>query len=113
MPLPTLESQIFRLNRACVDILGETIQYKPSGGAYGAIQAHVDYRDASKAFQGAEAVTQDMTIQVLIADVPTRPSGQCRVTLAKVPGRTFKPIAIRRDESGTHWEFELKDVAGG
>ena len=51
-----------------------------------------------------------MLVEVQISDLPQRPADADRITLAKVSGRTFKPINVGRDRSGTHWVFELKRV---
>lgn len=111
MPLPTLESLTSGLDRACADVLGEEIQYAANGAAYAAVRAHVDYRDAAKAFEGAQAIAQDIVVTFLKADVPTKPASAARLTLARRAGKTFKPVSPRTDESGTHWEMEVAEVA--
>lgn len=109
-----LESLTTDLDRACMDTLGDTISYKAAGaGTFSDVLAHADYRDSARSFDGAEVIAQDMRFAVLMSDVPAKPTGEVRVQLPKVAGRTFKPVGVGRDESGTHWEFDLKDVTGG
>jgi hypothetical protein len=111
MPLPRLEDLDRRLDRTTTDILGDTIRYKPaSSPAYTAIAAFLDYRGMEVSFSGAEVVAQDIKVSVLKADVPAKPNGEVRVILPKIPGRTFKPLNVDDDESGTSWVFQLKDV---
>ena len=112
MPLPNLESLEAGLDRACADVLGDTISYKAVGQAdFALIKAHLDYREIAEGLSSSiEVIAQDMRVSMLRADVPVRPGSGVRIRLPKVPDRTFKPIAARLGESGTHWEFELKDV---
>lgn len=110
MALPTLESFDTLLDRTCADVLGDAIQYAADGVTFAAKQAHVDYADAARAMDTAEVFEQDMTLAMVKADVPARPTGAVRITLPKVAGKTFKPVNVRNDASGTHWVFELKEV---
>ncbi len=107
----TLDDLTPRLDRICLDRLGDLIQYAAGGAAFEAQRAYVNYRDAEKAFEGAQAIEQDITVSGLLKiDVPARPSKASRVRLARRPGKTFQPINVRTDESGTGWEFEVKEV---
>lgn len=112
MTLPTLDDLTPALDRISVDLLGDPIEYAADGSAFEGATAFVDYRDASKAFEGAQAIEQDVTVSLLKADVPARPAATARLRLPKLAGKTFKPINVRSDTSGTHWEFEVKEVAG-
>jgi hypothetical protein len=112
MAIPNLDDWTDKLDRTCRDYLAETIQYKIGAGAYAGKGAHVNYRDAVKPLEGAAAIEQDITVAVMIEDLPTMPVGADRVQLAKRPGKTFRPINPRRDDSGTHWEFEVVQVNG-
>lgn len=111
MPLPTLETLTAGLDRACAQVLGDTIQYRAAGGEYAPIKAHVNYRDMAQAFEAAQAIAQDIMVTLPKTDVPAKPGAADRLTLPRVPGATFKPINVRSDESGTHWEFEVVKVA--
>lgn len=110
MALPTLESLTARLDRTCADILGEEVEYAADGSTFETVQGHVNYRDAAASFEGSEVIAQDITVSVLKADVPAKPTRTARIQLAKHPGRLFQPIGPRTDDSGTGWEFELRDI---
>lgn len=110
MPLPNLDDYTARLDVACRDVLGEEIQYAANGTAYLPVGGHVDYRDMVKSLDVAEAIAQDITVAVMKADVATKPPTTARIQLAKRPGKTFRPVNPRSDESGTHWEFEVEAV---
>lgn len=112
MPIPNLDDMTDWLDSTCRDYLGEPIQYKAAAGPFSAVRGHVDYRDMVKPLEGAEAITQDITVSLMIADVPVKPAKAARLQLAKRPGKTFYPINVRRDESGTHWEFEVVQANG-
>lgn len=112
MAIPNLNDWTATLDEVCRDYLGETIQYKPAGGSFGDVTAHVDYRDMIKAFEAGQAVAQDIGLSLMKADVPAKPTRDCRVQLARLPGLTFRPINVRSDESGTHWECEVVQADG-
>ena len=59
---------------------------------------------------GAQAIEQDIGVQLLKSAVPQKPSGACRITLGKLAGLTFKPVNVRSDTSGNYWEFEVVKV---
>lgn len=109
MSLPTLESLEGPMNRACIDTLGDSITYTPVAGA-AVTHGYVNYRDALRDIATGTVIEQDITVAILIVDAPVRPTSPCRIVLGKVPGKTFRPIAVRLDESGDHWEFELEKV---
>lgn len=75
------------------------------------MRGYVDYADALRDMETGRIVEQDISVEVLIADVPTKPNGNCRVILGKIPGLTFKPINVRRDKGGAHWQFEVSRTA--
>lgn len=114
MPLPRLEDLDRLLDRTTTDVLGDTILYRPAGATvYGSLSADVNYRDGSVPFGGGDVIAQDVKVAVLMVDVPAKPGRDDRIQLPKIPGHTFRPLNPRRDESGTGWEFELKDVPTG
>lgn len=107
-----LRSQTSSLDREVMDALGDLISYRPAGAStFEAIMAHVDYRDAAQAFDAAQVIEQDMTVSILMADVSVKPGPTVRIQLPLIGGKTFRPETVRRDESGTHWAFELREVA--
>lgn len=111
MPLPDLESLDAGLDEACLSVLGDTIKYTPSAtGTELTIKVYTDHRDGQRIFDSAAVIEQDMSIQLLASTVPAKPSSHDRITLPKIPGAKFKPVNVRRDESGNYWEFELKAV---
>ena len=111
MPLPRLQDIDALLDRTCVDVLGDTIQYRATGAAeFTGISAHVDYADKLRSIEGVEAVDQDMRVELLKADVPAMPAAAVRIRLPLLPGRTFKPVNVGPNSSGTHWAFDLEDV---
>lgn len=109
----TLESlQGAFLDEPCMAALGDTIEYRPSGAnRYITMLAYVDYTDMMQSLDGAQAIDQDVSVEALRSDIPTKPDSSCRVRLPKLPGKTFKPINVRSDESAAFWLFELKAVS--
>jgi hypothetical protein len=113
MTRPTLEDLTAGVDETCAAILGDTIQYAADGATFSPLKAYVNYRDAEKQFEGAEAVAQDITVSGLLkSTVPVKPGAGVRLTLPRIAGKTWKPINARTDESGTGWEFEVKEVPG-
>ncbi|MBB4859635.1 hypothetical protein HNO88_002964 [Novosphingobium chloroacetimidivorans] len=111
MPLLRLQDVDALLDRTCVDVLGDTIQYRIAGAtAFTAVSAHVDYADKLRSIEGVEAVDQDMRVELLKSDVPSKPGALWRIQLPALPARTFKPVNVGSDASGSHWAFDLKDV---
>ena len=113
MPPPNLSDFTDALDERVRDYLGETIQYAADGITFAGVKAHVFYRDMLKPLDVGDAIAQDITIEGLLkSDVATKPNGTARVTLARLPGKTFKAINVRTDDSGTGWDFELQRVSG-
>lgn len=95
----------------CMEYLGDSIAYKTAAASsFTEMHAYVDYRDMARSFDGAQAIEQDIGVQLLKSDVPQKPSGACRITLGKLAGLTFKPVNVRSDTSGNYWEFEVVKV---
>lgn len=111
MPLPRLEDMDRILDRTTTDLLGDTIRYRPANApVFGTLSADVIYVDGEMPFDGGQVIAQDITVSVLMVDVPAKPGKAVRLQLPKIAGRTFRPINVRRDKMGTSWEFELKDA---
>lgn len=110
MPLPNIEDWTPMLDRLCADVVGETISYSLDGSVFEPVKAHVDYKDAIKAMEMAQAIEQDIAIAFLKVDVMAKPTGKARIRLSKAPGRLFRPINVRSDAAGTEWNFEVEDV---
>lgn len=111
MPMPNIEDFTPMLDRACADIVGETVAYSADGGAFVSLQAHVLYRDATTTIEIAQAIEQDVSVAMLKVDVPVKPGKASRIRFGKLPGRTFRIINVRTDDAGTEWNFEVKDVS--
>jgi hypothetical protein len=110
MAIPNIEDFTALLDERARDYLGETIEYAANGVTFADIKGHVDYRDMVKAMEISQAIAQDITVAMLMSDVPVKPSATVRLRLAKRAGKDFKPLNVRSDESGTHWEFEVQEV---
>lgn len=109
--MPSLRDFEGRVNRACMDGLGYDLLYKAVGSArYVEKLAFIDHTDAARSIDGGMMIDQDVTLEVLRDDVPAKPTDACRMQLPRIPGKTFKPVNVRSDETGTHWSFELKQV---
>lgn len=111
MAIPSLRSVTARLDRVCADILGDEILYKTSAaGTYATIRGHADLADGEVDMGNSVAVAQNVTVNVLMEDVPARPINTCRVQISLLPGLTFRPVNSRRDAAGTGWDFELEQL---
>ena len=98
------------LDRACIATLGETIQYAADGANFLPVEAYTDYRDGQASFDNATFISQDIGIALLKADVPAKPGPAVRITLPLRAGDTYRPVNVRTDQSGSHWEFEVQRV---
>lgn len=103
MAIPTLNSLTPLLNASTLGLLGDLLGYDGD-----TINGFVDH--AEQVHGGIGAVEQDITVQISIADVPTRPGGSNRITLPSYAGRIFKPVGVSTDDSGTFWVFALKEM---
>ena len=99
------------LDAPCMAELGDTIGYKAVGATvFKPMHAYVDYGDALRSIDGGQIIDQDISLEALRSDIPVKPSAACRLTLARIPGKTFKPINVRSDPSGRSWLFEVVQV---
>ena len=99
------------LDAPCMAHLGDSIGYKAVGSTrYVPMHAYVDYGDALRSIDGGQIIDQDISLEALRSDIAVKPSSDCRLTLARIPGKTFKPINVRSDPSGRAWLFEVKAV---
>lgn len=111
MTFPALEDlEDEFLNRACMDVLGDSIEFQLAGGSFTAKKAFGDFTEALRDMATGTVIDQDITLQMLIVDLPRRPIEADRLRIARVPGLTFKPFNVRRSQDGSHWEFEVKKV---
>lgn len=104
---PTLESLQSGMDADCMAALGDSVRYMPEGDGFSSFKAYVEFNEAVQDVETGKVVEQDITVQMLMTDVPDRPNGRCRIRLGRLPGLTFKPVNVRVDKTGTHWEFEV------
>lgn len=110
--MPTaLEILTDDVDDACMAALGETISYAANGSTYADTLAYVDYRDGVRPLDIGQMVAQDILVTILKTDLAAKPTSTARLTLPRLTGATFKPINVRSDESGTHWEFDVQQVS--
>lgn len=98
------------LDAPTMEILGDSITYKTPGGSFVPIRGYVDFGDQARDLETGQIIAQDITVEVLHADVPVRPTGPCRVTIGKLPGTIYKPVNVRNSRDGNHWIFEVERV---
>jgi len=98
------------LNRTCMDVLGDSIQYKVSGGSFVAMKVYGDFAEALRDIATGKVISQDITCQMLADDLPRRPLEADRLTIGRVGDIAFKPVNVRRSQDGKHWEFEVVKV---
>ncbi|BBD98046.1 hypothetical protein SAMIE_1015470 [Sphingobium amiense] len=112
MPLPDLESRTEKLFSKSDQLLGDTITVVMPGSDPVTIKRQVSHRDKTRVLDFAAATAQDILIELDKATFPTRPQGTWRITLPRLPGRTFAPAGANTDESGFYWEVGVKEVKG-
>jgi hypothetical protein len=111
MPLPRLQDVDAMLDRVCMDVLGDTISYRPEGeNGYIVVQVYGDFTDKTRSIEGTDVVEQAISLQVLKTDVPAKPSSGVRIRIPELGARLFRPHGTGSDESGAHWVFLLKEV---
>lgn len=109
---PTLEDFEADMDRLCMDTLGDSIAYAVLGGRFMPKRAYGEFAEAIRDLSTGSVISQDITLEMLVEDLPRRPNTSDRIRISKVPGATFKPVNVRRTQSGTHWAFELEKVSG-
>lgn len=107
---PNIEDHQDELDATCMAALGDSVQWKPEGGNYASLKAYVDYGEALRDIQTGQVIEQDITVDILVSDLSARPSSGCRIKLGRLTGLVFRPVNVRRDRSGTHWQFNVEKV---
>lgn len=92
------------------DQIGDSFRYKAAGGAFSDKTGFIDYADQDRTLDASTVIEQAITVEVSKTSVPVKPDAQCRVTLPKLAGKTFKPINVGSDASGNCWTFQLQAV---
>lgn len=103
MAIPTLEDMTERLDEGSAMLVGDSLVYDGT-----TIKGFIDHVEMNRG--GIGAIEQDMSVQIMRSDVPTRPAATNRITLPKIAGKTFKPVNVRLDDGATWWVFDLKEV---
>lgn len=98
------------LDQTVMAALGDTVRYRPVGGVFADKRAYVEFPETLFSPDTGTMIAQDIMVDILKTDVPAKPTGSCRITLGKVPGKTFKPVNVRSDKSGAHWQFEVVET---
>lgn len=112
-PPRTLEDFDAADNAACETLVGDTISYRPAGGgAFVSLKGYVDYADALRSIETGQVIEQDISVELRKSLATERPSTNTRLRLAKLPGKTFRPINVRSSSDGDHWLFEVQQVDG-
>lgn len=102
-----LEALDEALNERTLALLGDTITYRPGGGAaLPAFKAIVEHGDAKYELGFSGAVASDAAAEVPVATI-AQPNGADVVSLART-GLDYSPKQYRRDESGLNWLILLK-----
>lgn len=108
MAIPTLEDLEDELVAQTDAILGDTISYKPKGGAFADTKARVEYGEALRDITTGMVIEQEIRVILSKAQVATRPDSQCRMILPKVAGQTFKPVNVAN--IGLDWSMGVERV---
>lgn len=98
------------LDAPCMAGLGDSITYKAVVGGWNPFLAYVDFAEGQRGMSVSDAVSQDISVQIMRSDIPVRPSDACRIKFGKIPGKIYKPVNVRLSTSGTYWEFEVVKV---
>lgn len=112
MTFPRLEDiEDSFLNRKVMDSLGDSISYKPLGGSYAPIRGYVDFGEQERDLETGKIIAQEISVEVMRADVPVRPSATSRLTITQYGAQIFRPVNVRLSEDGRHWLFEVEKVS--
>ena len=108
-----LESLTSNLFSTCDSMLGDTITITPPSASPITLKVHASHRDRRADFGLSAATVQDAMLDIDMAQVPGKPGAGWTVTLPLIPGKTFEPRDVQRNDSGRRWEFGLKELKGG
>lgn len=97
----------------CDSMLGDTITITPPSAAPITLKANASHRDRRADFGLSAGTVQDAVLDIDMALIPGEPGSNWTVTLPLIPGKTFVPRDVQRDNSGRRWEFGLKELKGG
>ena len=104
-----LEDMDAVLNGTTLDLLGDTITYKPSGGSARSFRAIVDYGDDVEQLSGSQVVKGECAVEIPLTEAATRAEAEAaEYTLPRRPGQVFQAKNVMLDKSGTNWLVVLK-----
>lgn len=110
-PPRTLEDFDADDNAACDTLVGDTLSYRATGAAaFVSLKGYVDYADALRSIDTGQVIEQDIAVELRKALAGERPGNGTRMQLAKLPGKTFRPINVRSSSDGDYWLFEVQQV---
>lgn len=110
MALKTLSEMMPSVAATARTVLGHDVLYTPAGGAAQTIKTQGDYSPNMLNGEVSVGIDQDIELMVLKTDLAAMPADGDRITLPRVPGKTFKPVNVHHDETAEHWLFNLKRV---
>ena len=111
MALKTLSEMMPSVAATARNVLGHDILYTPTGTSTALpIKAQGDYSPNMLNGEVSVGIDQDIELMVLKTDLAAMPADGDRITLPRVPGKTFKPVNVHHDETAEHWLFNLKRV---
>ena len=76
-----------------------------------ALRVQGSYEDGTIAAAGSIGIRQEIELMALKTDLAAMPGKTDRITLPHIPGALFQPTNVQNDANGTHWLFNLKQVA--
>lgn len=110
-PPRTLEDFDAGDDAVCDDLVGDTIQYRAAGApSFTTHKAYVDYADSLRSIETGQVIEQDISVELRKALIAAKPTAAARITLARLPGRTFKPVNVRSSSDGAYWIFEVQQI---
>lgn len=108
MPLPSIEDFDDALIGATDEALGDTIAYKPAGGAFANVKAFVDYGETFRDSGSGQFIDIEISVSMSKRQVSSKPGDSSRLKLPKVGDQAFKPISVR--DMGDDWVFGVKSA---
>lgn len=111
--MPTrLETEAGRLDRTTANQLGDSFIFTPAGGKPRLAVGFIDPSETigNPHMQSRGAASQNIEIELLIADFPTRPTAADRFSnIPGFAGDIFQPAGVLVADSG-FWRLEMKKV---
>lgn len=93
-----------------MNYLGDEISYTPDGGSASTFNAWVEFDNEELSGGISRTVVRARLIEVLKTNVPTVSKDGDRITIAVIPGKTFKPADVLEGSTGETWRISLMQV---